>query len=370
MADAAALEGMSIGVIGTGLIGTSVALAAAAARARMFVTDADPDRQRIAISMGAGSVLSEDQEPLDLVVVAVPPASVGHVASRMLVAHPQAVVTHVGSVQAQPLVDVETSGADSTRFVGGHPVAGREVSGPTAAASDLFVDRPWIICPGPRSSQESVERVRRLAQACGAVPMQMSAIEHDAVMARVSHLPQLVASALAASLQDLDAGAVAVAGTGLRDTTRLADSDPAMWGQIAAANAPALAAALRAVAEPLAELAERLDVASPQVVDELVRDLLHRGRAGRARLPGKHGRAPVALAVVECVVPDEPGALARLLGDIAGAEINVEDLRVEHAPGQAVGVAGLAVLPQDRERLLEMLVSRGWVAGSGPDEAL
>lgn len=364
------LHGVGVAVIGTGLIGTSVALSARGAGGQLYVHDADAARLRVAVSMGAGEPLVEPSPAIDIVVVSVPPAFVGEVVVDALRRFPAAVVTHVASVQSRPLLEIETSGVETTRFVGGHPVAGREVSGPLAASRDLFVDRRWIVCPGSASAPEAVDAVERLVRACGAMPLRMSATEHDAVMARLSHLPQLVASALAASLVGTDPAQAAVAGSGLRDTTRLADSDPAMWGQIAAANAPAVAAALRAVTGPLSELADRLDREPPVVVDALVRDLLQRGRQGRALLPGKHGRAPVALAVVDCVIPDEPGALARLLGDIAAAEINIEDLRVEHAPGQPIGVAGLAVLPRDRARLLETLAAGGWVATAGPDEAL
>src|SRR4051812_1128643 len=121
-------------IIGSGLIGTSVGLAATAAGWRVRLTDADADRARLAASLGAGVALEEEpaQSPA-LVLVAVPPAAVGAVCIEALRTYPQAVVSHVGSVQAKPLVEVESSGADVSRFVGGHPIAGREVSGPGAA---------------------------------------------------------------------------------------------------------------------------------------------------------------------------------------------------------------------------------------------
>jgi len=357
-------------IIGTGLIGTSVGLAASAAGWSVHLTDTDPDRARFAASLGAGSVMSETS-PLapTLVLAAVPPAEVGRVCVAALQTYPQAVVSHVGSVQSKPVLQVESSGAEVARFVGGHPIAGREVSGPGAADPDLFIDRPWVLCRATGTSERALRLVRDLAVACRARPVELTPDEHDRLLARVSHAPQLVASALAASVAGLAPSAAALSGTGLRDTTRLADSDPVMWGQIAAANAPAVAEALRAVAEPLLRMAEQLETPAADVEQE-VAELMRLGRAGRALLPGKHGRRPVALASVHCVIPDEPGALARLFGEVAAVGVNIENVRVEHAPGQAVGTAELAVAPADQQRLIEALSQRGWAAGAGAGETL
>jgi len=357
-------------IIGTGLIGTSVGLAASAAGWSVHLTDTDPDRARIAASLGAGSVMSETS-PLapTLVLAAVPPADVGRVCVAALQTYPQAVVSHVGSVQSKPVVQVESSGADIGRFVGGHPIAGREISGPAAADAELFVDRPWVLCRAAGTSEHAFRLVRELAVACRARPVELAADEHDRLLARLSHAPQLVASALAASVAGLAPSAAALSGTGLRDTTRLADSDPLMWGQIAAANAGALAEALRAVAEPLLRMAERLDGSSDDVRRE-VEELIRLGRAGRALLPGKHGRPPIALASVHCVIPDEPGALARLFGEVAAVGVNIEDVRVDHAPGQPLGTAELAVAPGEQARLIAALTQRGWAAGAGAGETL
>jgi prephenate dehydrogenase len=357
-------------VVGAGLIGTSVGLAAAAAGWQVAITDSDPRRAEVAAAMGAGTAVAGPLPAAGLAVVAVPPAEVARVALDLLGRLRDTTVTHVASVQSAPAVEVEAwAGEDVQRFVGGHPIAGREVSGPTAASADLFADRPWVVCPVAASSPAAVDAVLRLVRTCRAEPVVLPAVEHDELLARLSHAPQVVASALAATLTGLGGEAARLAGSGLRDTTRLADSDPGMWGQVAAANAAALAAALRAVAAPLADLAERLE-RDPVTAGAAVHDLVARGRAGRALLPGKHGRPAVPLASVQCVVPDSPGALARLFGDIADEAVNVEDLRVEHAPGQPVGFAEVAVAPRDKERLVTGLRRRGWVVTEGGDEAL
>jgi prephenate dehydrogenase len=215
-----------------------------------------------------------------------------------------------------------------------------------------------------------VDAVVALARACGADPVLVSPQEHDVLLARLSHAPQIVASALAATLAGLPGEQVRLAGTGIRDTTRLADSDPALWAQIATANAPALAAALRGVGQPLLDLAAALESADDADAESAVRALVEQGRLGRAALPGKHGRAAAPHAVVRCLMPDTPGALARLFADTAAEGVNVEDLRLEHGAGQPVGFAELVVGPDDRARLVAGLRARGWVVTEGADEAL
>ena len=359
-------------VVGTGLIGTSIGLAATAAGRRVWLVDAEPGTARFAASLGAGEVVEEAVPDVRLVVIAVPPAAIAAACLEALAEHPTATVMHVGSVQANASVEVESAGGDVGRFVGTHPIAGRELSGPAAAQPELFRDRPWAICPTAATAATAVSAAHALAVDCRARPVLLEPAEHDRILARLSHAPQLVSSALAAALQGLDETSASLAGTGIRDTTRLAESPPQMWGQIAAANAAALGAALRAVAEPLLALAAVLEQEHGEgdAVAEAVADLVRRGRAGRALLPGKHGRAPMSLATVNCVVPDEPGALARLLTDIAEVGVNIEDLRVDHAPGQPVGTAELAVAPQDRGRLIATLRDQGWTATTGADEAL
>jgi prephenate dehydrogenase len=251
---------------------------------------------------------------------------------------------------------------DLTRFVGGHPIAGRELPGPVHASADLFVERPWVLTPTAVTSAGAVDALRALAQTCGARPAILDAVAHDVLFARLSHVPQLVASALAGSIAALSGADAALAGTGLRDTTRLADSDPGLWAEIITANAAPVAAGLRAVADPLVKLADDLDQTAS--AGEAVRELLERGRAGRALLPGKHGGAPVEVRLVPVVIPDEPGALARLLGDVAAEEVNLEDLRVEHAPGQPLGIAELSVLPGAYDRLVDALARRDWTVTS------
>jgi prephenate dehydrogenase len=353
-------------VVGTGLIGTSIAMAAGLAGYDVMVDDVDPARLDLAISLLARGGRPWQQEPVSVAVVATPPNVVGSVCQQLLRTGLCSTVTHISSVQLQPQLEVESTLSLPAEFVGSHPIAGRELSGPQHASPDLFRERSWVICPTGRSAAASVEAVVGLATDCGAVTRVMSAEDHDALLARLSHVPQLLASALAASLVGMDRASVALAGSGLRDTSRLADSNPDMWLQIVAANAAAVAPALRPVVDRLASVLGELTQQPPAATGPAVADLLAAGRAGRDLLTGKHGERPVPWATVAVIVPDEPGALARLLGDAASAGINVEDIRVEHAPGHPVGVVELAVQPAGREPLHRELGRRGWTTTSSP----
>ena len=356
----------SVHVVGTGLIGTSIGLAATAAGLAVTLADRDAGRLARAAAMGAGTP-AEETSAADVVVVAVPPRSVPEVVGRQIRANLGRTVTHVASVQAQPLLEIENLGTDLQRFVGGHPIAGRERSGPEAAVPDLFRDRAWVVCPTDVTGSEAVADVESLAELCRARPVRMSPTDHDELLARLSHVPQLVASSLAAAVADLPSDLVALSGSGLRDTTRLADSDAQLWTEIVSANPAAVARALADVAESLAALTVVLEQGDGPAIGREVAALLARGQAGRAKLPGKHGQRPTAWATVSVVVPDRPGALAELLAAVASHEVNLEDLRVEHAPGQPEGAAELAVATDAQDRLVSALRADGWSVSIGAD---
>jgi prephenate dehydrogenase len=265
-------------------------------------------------------------------------------------------------VKASVLSQVTAVVGPTPHFVGTHPMAGRERSGPGAARADLFEGRPWVITPGS-ADPRSLERARRLVELCGATPVEMDPAAHDTAVALVSHVPQVAASLVAARLADGPDTALALTGQGLRDVTRVAASDPDLWVDVLAANA-------EPVARILAELRQDID-AVVHALHELgedaewartgLREVLLRGNAGRARLPGKHGGRSTSYAVVPVVVPDRPGELARLVNDVGRAGINIEDLRIEHSPGQPVGLVEIAVTPQAETQVTAALTALGWV---------
>ncbi len=371
----AALELGTVRVVGTGLLGASVGLGLSASGARVLLADVSPTALALARDLGAGTPDPAEGagEQVDLVVVAAPPDVTAAVVLDELKAHPDAVVTDVASVKAGVLAALRSSGADLRNYVGGHPMAGRERSGAVAARGDLFLGRPWVLSPVPEGEPAALSRVRRLALALGAVPVVMPAAEHDEAVAVVSHVPQVAASLVAARLRHAPDAAVALAGQGLRDVTRIAGSDPALWAQVLAANAGPVAAVLTELRDDLdrvlgalAALAgESPESGQPAVGGAVgargaVARVVADGNLGRERIPGKHGGVPARYAVVTVVIPDEPGSLGRIFADIAAAGTNVEELALEHAPGRAVGLLEISVLPAVHEHLTDALSASGW----------
>ena len=362
----------TVRIVGTGLLGTSVGLALRNAGGRVLLADPSPTALALARDMGAGEPDPGDAVP-DLVLVAAPPDVVAEVVAAELAAAPDATVTDVASVKAGVRSALLAAGTELSRYVGGHPMAGRERSGPVAARADLFIGRPWVVCPGPEVPAARVDQLRALAIELGATPVPMPPEEHDAAMALVSHVPQLAASLVAARLAAAAEPEVALAGQGLRDVTRIAASDPMLWAQILAANSgpvldvlQALRADLDGVIDALAALAEAASGQQPGAVADAVgaraalARLVSAGNAGRERIPGKHGTPRTTYAVVTALLPDRPGQLARLFQDIGEAGINVEEFSLEHSPGQPVGLAEVSVLPAVRAELEAALTTRGW----------
>ena len=362
-------------IIGSGLLGASIGLGLRAAGCEdVYVQDISPTAEAVAQDIGAGtsfSTLSEQERAAlapQLVVVAAPPDSAGAVCARALntyaprpeAGYPGAVVTDVASVKVQLLADVLASGADASRYVGSHPMAGREKSGPVAARGELFQARPWIICEHDSVRPECVRLVRSVAVELGAIVTALSVQEHDQTVALISHVPQAMSSLLASRLQDTPLYALSLAGQGLRDTVRIAASDPTLWVQIFAANAEPIVQTLYGVRDDLNRLISTLEDPTASGARLDLAQLMSEGNAGVARIPGKHGTAPAAFATMTVLVDDTPGTLARLLAEIGELGANIEDLRLEHSTGAPVGMAEISVNPSILESLVRDLSTRGW----------
>ncbi|HWH27343.1 MAG TPA: prephenate dehydrogenase [Mycobacteriales bacterium] len=357
----------SVLVVGTGLIGTSLGLALRDA-ADVVLADTDTGHAQAAVARGAGS-LWDGNSRVDLAVACVPPARTAGVIQRLLVDNIAHMLSHVASIQARVQAEVETLAPPEAlhRVCGGHPMAGRELRGPGAASAQLFLDRPWAVCASAHSSADSVDAVRWLAEATGAVPLEMAPDDHDSAVALVSHAPQAVASALAARLLDApdDGRALALAGPGVQDATRIAAGDAALWVDVLRGNASRVAPLLRDVAQDLLAAAASLDDLVRDPEDEraaaVLSDLLRRGAGGRARLPLKQRARDRVLASVVVSLPDRPGRLAAVLAAAARSDVNVEDVRVEHLPGRPRGLLELVV---DGE---QVDAARRALAGAGFD---
>jgi prephenate dehydrogenase len=344
-------------VIGAGLIGASIGCALTAAGRQVFLRDSTISHARVAATLGAGSTDVPVAEEVGLVVVAVPPRAIADVVAQALRSYPLATVTDVGSVKAGVLDALWSDEIDLPRYVGSHPMAGSQHSGPVTARADLFTDRTWVITPHRRSDPASVQRVVALAETCAAVTVVMDVDDHDAAVARVSHLPHLISVLMAGHLTTVPERHLLLAGQGLRDVTRIAGSDPTLWEQIVGANSAAVLSELRSVADELSEVIKAVE-ATPATSE--LRAQLDRGVQGTRKIPGKHGSAPVAYRQVVVAIPDTPGALARLFTDVGEAGVNVEDISIEHDQARQVGYLSLSVTPGQAPGLAAAKTGPGW----------
>ncbi|HET6151513.1 MAG TPA: prephenate dehydrogenase [Marmoricola sp.] len=344
-------------VIGSGLLGTSIGLALSARGIPVWLSDANPEHVRTAVSLGAGDLPAVDGVA-QLVVVAVPPVHIAEVVVEAL--GTGAIVTDIGSVKAQPLDQISDRVDDEAlaRYLGSHPMAGSERSGPLAATSSLFDGRPWAITPHVHTAPTAVDLVESLIEICGAVPVRLSPVEHDLAVARTSHLPHLLAVLAAGQLTEAVPEHLSLSGQGVRDVTRVAGGDPDLYGQIIRANAPVVGDLLRSLRGQLDALITAVDDPSQ---DALV-EILNRGNAGTQIIPGKHGGAPIETGPVFVLVPDHPGELARLFADVGEIGVNIEDIRIDHDPGRPAGLVEVLVEASAAEGLRTALEARNWTA--------
>ncbi|MFF1547828.1 prephenate dehydrogenase [Streptomyces sp. NPDC058291] len=352
-------------VIGTGLIGTSAALALTQRGVVVHLADHDREQARTAAALGAGSD-EEPEGPVDLAIVAAPPAHVAGVLADAMRRGAARGYLDVASVKGGPRRELQELGLDLSAYIGTHPMSGREKSGPLAATGDLFEGRPWVLTPTRDTDTEVLNLALELVSHCRAVPVVMDADAHDRAVALVSHMPHLVSSMVAARLEHAEEAAVRLCGQGIRDVTRIAASDPRMWIDILSANPGPVADLLTDVAADLEETVQALralqsrDDAERREGAVGVEDVLRRGNAGQVRVPGKHGAAPRAYEVVAVLIDDQPGQLARIFADAGQAGVNIEDVRIEHATGQQAGLVQLMVEPKSAPVLAAALRERGW----------
>jgi prephenate dehydrogenase len=336
-------------IVGSGLIGTSIGLGLALKGVGVTMVDLDPRAQALAEDL----VSSPPHGEVDLVVIATPISAFSSVASREMSAHPKAAFIDILSIKSKVKVEISSLGLDPHRFLPSHPMAGREIGGAESARADLFQSRPWIIDP-QGVDREVVEKGRELIEHLGGHIVELDSTEHDHAVALISHLPQLVSSLLAKQLNGASDQALSLAGAGLRDTVRIAGSDAGLWREIITANGKALEPLLRNLQNDLAALIA--DIENQSAVEKLIVE----GTQGRARIPGKHGGKAREYTYLPIVIEDKPGQLAALLDECASASVNVEDLSIEHSPGQFTGLITLALSQSDAEKLSAHLEAHGW----------
>jgi prephenate dehydrogenase len=345
-------------VVGAGLLGTSVGLGLTARGIDVILADASPTNLSLAIDYGAGRAAQPGDAP-QLIVVCVPPDVTADIVERELGEYPDAIVTDVASVKLAPLTDLIERGADVSRYIGSHPLAGRERGGPLAGRADLFIGRPWVVAAHDAISYQRATAIDDLILDLGATLVEMTPEEHDNAVALVSHVPQVVSTLMARRLTDAPGSALNLAGGGARDVTRVAASDPELWVQILGANAAPVREILLALRDDLDRFIGALADPSAPGARRRVAEEIAGGNAGVARLPGKHGQDR-RYASITVMVDDTPGQLARLFNEIGEVGVNLEDLRLEHSPGAQIGLAEISILPEAVSRLTSELAARGW----------
>jgi prephenate dehydrogenase len=350
-----------VGIVGTGLIGGSIGLALSAAGVEVLLRDADPAQLRLAVALGAGHQWAAG-EPVEHAILAVPPHAVAGALRDLQQAGEAVTSSDVASVKCTPVAEAAALGCDLTTFCPAHPVAGRERGGAAAALVDLFRDRTWVLCPTVSTSPEAAAAAEAVARTCGSVPVRATPEQHDAAMALLSHVPQVTASLLAGLSGPLTDEEFQLAGQGFRDTTRLADSDPALWASILEGNRKPVADGLERLSQALGALATVLREGSAEAIGVAVRQALGAGGSVRRRLPIKVGQPLPEWTWVGVVLPDRQGQLGPLFESVGDWGVNVEDVRVEHSREAPRGVLELAVAPEVAASLLQRLATAGWTA--------
>jgi len=357
---------MKLAVVGTGLMGASVGLAAKRAGVEHVAGyDGDPDALRIAAERGAVDEASTGMEAAvadaDLVVVAVPVTQLASQVRAVLeAASDSATVTDVGSTKQWSL-------GLADRFVGGHPVCGREAHGPAHASADLFDGATWFLTPGAGTDAERYRLVHGFVVSLGAVPVAIDPQAHDRLLALTSHLPHALANVL---VNQAGAGRIeghdplAAAGGSLRDMTRVAGANPRIWVDIFLENAGALGDALAEHRRRIEQLEQAL---AARDAGSLARWIAEASGNRRRMLAEVYPGDPGALQEVIVHVPDRPGVLAGITQALGAQRINIEDFELRHFSPERGGVLTILVSGEDEAgRAAALLEAQGYGVSVSP----
>ena len=353
---------MKLAVVGTGLIGASVALAAKRAGAVERVSGWDADEAALAAAVERGAVddaaaSAEDAVAgADLVVVAAPIAQLPRMVAAVLEASDGATVTDVGSTKAA----VCAAAGGSDRFVGGHPIAGAEARGPGHAKAELFEGATWFLTPLAGTDPDRYRQVHGFVSALGAIPVAVDPQAHDRLVALTSHVPHVLANLIvnqAGSTRVEGHEPLAAAGGSLRDMTRVAGANPRIWVDIFLDNADA-------IREALAEHRRRVEQVESALAAEdagfLARWI---GEAGsnRRRMLEQEYPDPGTLQRLRVHVPDRPGVLAGITQALGAERINIEDFELHHHSPERGGVLEILIGGEsEARRAADLLESQGY----------
>ena len=345
----------SVKIVGSGLIGTSIGLALSHKNVSVVMADSREESRALSQALVDPGRTFEINHHFDLVILAVPPSSFKSVLDIEVPLNPTSTFVDIMSIKTKPQQEVDAFPGLSQRYVGTHPMAGREVAGAQSARGDLFVGRPWIMCASRASSKDSLDTAKEMIELCGGVVVEMAADEHDQAMALVSHAPQVLASVVAGQLLAGKPQWLPLIGQGFKDLTRIADSDSTLWKEILSENS----ANVRTV---IKDIRAELEVLETSLADSHVAEkVIEKGNSGRKLIPGKHGSSSRTYIYLHVVIDDKAGQLAAIFNDCASAEVNIEDVSIEHTPGQNTGLVTLSILDAAKAKYLEdFLISSGW----------
>jgi prephenate dehydrogenase len=340
-----------VAVVGVGLVGGSIGLAA---RERLGATvrGVDP-RADLAVARGALDSAHDDLagalEGADAAFVAVPVDGIADTVRAVLdAAPPGCAVSDVGSTKGA----VARSCRDP-RFVGGHPLAGAEVSGVEHARADLFDDATWYLTPAPDAQGVVLERLHRLLSGLGARPVVIDPDAHDRLMAAVSHLPHVLANVLVARAAGaLGEERVPATGPSFRDATRVAGANPPLWNAIYAANAPALADELDGAIAALQGVRDDLRAGAD------LTGWQERAADDRAALLSALAAGPVR--ELRALVPNRPGVVAQIALALGDAGIDISDMALSPSAGGERGEIAVSVPETRAEEAATLVVELGF----------
>lgn len=346
----------SVRIVGSGLIGTSIGLCMKAAGAAVEIIDLDANNAKLAQDLIKSSVIAQPE----LIVVAVPIKVNQEIVIQLLNANPSSIVCDLASVKSNLLLKVKQLSEQAANFISLHPMAGREVSGAENARADLFKGRAWIAISDDSTSDRAKKIGTDLVTMCGSTLYWMSSLEHDQTVAKISHLPQILSSLLAGALLDISSDNLNLSGQGLRDLTRLANSDSKMWSEILTTNNEVISPLLDQIINDLQTLKSSLSKNNQQIIE-----FMEKGNRGKNKIPGKHGVKARDYSFLPIVIDDRPGELARIFNECANISVNIEDLSIEHSPGQETGLITLALSDVDCVKLAAHLEKLGFKVHPG-----
>ncbi|CAB4699396.1 MAG: prephenate dehydrogenase/arogenate dehydrogenase family protein [Actinobacteria bacterium] len=338
-------------VVGTGLIGGSVALALQAAGWHVTGSDIDPARAQRALQLGVINSVGSDPDA-EITFLAVPVSSVADAAREAL--RSGGVVTDVGSVKA-PLV----AAVQDAKFVGGHPMAGSEAIGVDGARGDLFDATTWVLTPTANTDPAAQALVHSVVRSFGAEVLTLDAAQHDHLVATVSHVPHLTAATLmdlAATQAEEHSAVLRLAAGGFRDMTRIAAGDPGMWLDICTDNREAILGVLDDLLDSLGVMRGIVATGDSEALEQRLR----LAQQARRSLPTG---APAAeqLAEIRVSIVDQPGELASVTALATELGVNVYDVEVAHTAGDRRGRLILVVDADRAASLAEALRSQSRV---------